>query len=275
MATVAAPDHGATGHNTAHAYWLARAAKLAYAAPDVIDTTAREWGFHRVRHHRTPHRQPFPLEDTQAYTAASDKMIVVAFRGTEPLRIRDWLSDVNTPPWPGPGGNGLVHYGFGQALESVFSDVKDAIDTFRDNGQTLWFTGHSLGGALAMLAGASLYFEDPRLLADGVYTYGQPRTCDRVLAGAYDEAFVKRMHRYVNNNDIVPQVPPQPLYHHVDALHYIDSTGKIRDSVTFLGGVTDRLKGLAADVFAPTSDALRDHCIDKYVTALEKNLSSA
>ncbi|WP_443078088.1 lipase family protein [Streptomyces sp. SP17KL33] len=26
----------------------------------------------------------------------------------------------------------------------------------RTNGQTVWFTGHSLGGALAMLAGARM-----------------------------------------------------------------------------------------------------------------------
>jgi hypothetical protein len=58
-----------------------------------------------------------------------------------------------------------------------------------------WFTGHSLGGALAALAAMRLHFEDPRLLADGVYAFGQPRVCDRLFAQAHDDAFHDRTHR--------------------------------------------------------------------------------
>ncbi len=265
-------DHRTTGYSVPHAYWMAEAAKLAYQSPEQVEQTARDWGFDRVRHHETAFRPPFPLEDTQAYTAASDHMIVTAFRGTEPTQIKDWLSDSATPPWPGPAGRGFVHYGFGEALQSIYPQVRDAITEFRDNGQTVWFTGHSLGGALAALAGIRLYFEEPRLLADGVYTFGQPRVCDRLLAKAHDEAFRDRTHRFVNNNDIVPQVPPEPVFHHVQAMHYIDSSGRIRDNVPLFGSVTDRVKGLAADVFAPTSDGIRDHFMDGYVNALKSNV---
>lgn len=88
--------------------------------------------------------------------------------------------------------------------------MKDTLAEFRTDGQTVWFTGHSLGGALAMLAGARMYLEEPRLRADGVYTYGQPRTCDRMLATAYNTGFKQRMYRFVNNNDVVPQLPRSP-----------------------------------------------------------------
>ncbi|SDM43996.1 lipase family protein [Allokutzneria albata] len=272
MTTAAASDHKATGHSLAHAHWLAKAAGLAYSDPATVTAKVGEWGFDRVRHHHTRHTPPFPLQDTQAYTAASDSMIVVAFRGTQPVEIRDWLSDITTPPWPGYGGTGFIHFGFGQALDSVYADVLDAITTLRDNDQTLWITGHSLGGALAMLAGARLYFEDPKLLAGGIYTYGQPRTCDPLLAAAHNKAFAKRMHRFVNNNDIVAQVPPEPLLHHVNALHYIDASGRIRDSMPLLGALVDRVKGLTADALAPARDAIRDHSITKYVDAIGKNL---
>ncbi|MFB4419480.1 lipase family protein [Streptomyces sp. QL37] len=266
-------DHRATSYSLAHASWLAKASGLAYQAEAVIEEQARAWGFDRVRHHQTRFSPPFPLQDTQAYTAASDHMIVIAFRGTEPVQIKDWLSDATTPPRPGPGGTGYVHYGFAEALESIYPDVRDTLAEYRTNGQSVWFTGHSLGGALAMLAGARMYLEEPRLAADGVYTYGQPRTCDRLLAAAYNKGYTNRMYRFVNNNDIVPQLPPEPAYTHVDVLRYIDSRGKLHETMPLLGSLTDRARGLTADALAPVGDGVRDHFIDAYVSALEKNLN--
>jgi triacylglycerol lipase len=264
-------DHGATEYSVLLAYWMAEAARLAYASPETVGETARGWGFDRIRHHETTFVPPFPLEDTQAYTAASDRMIVTAFRGTEPMKIQDWLSDSTTPPWPGPAGKGFVHYGFAEALQSIYPQVRDAIMEFRDNDQTIWFTGHSLGGALAALAAMSLHFEDPRLLSDGVYTFGQPRMCDRLLASAHDEAFRDRTHRFVNNNDVVPQAPPEPAFRHIQTLHYIDSSGTLREGMPLLGGLTDRAEGLTADALAPTSDGIRDHFIDRYVEVMKNN----
>ncbi|MFF1689240.1 MULTISPECIES: Mbeg1-like protein [unclassified Streptomyces] len=266
-------DHHATGYSLAHAYSLAQLADLAYKSEPVIEETAQQWGFDRVRHHHTRFTPPFPLQDTQAFTMAGDHMIVIAFRGTEPAQIRDWLSDATTPPWPGPAKTGYVHYGFGEALQSVYPAVQDTLAECRTNGQSVWLTGHSLGGALAMLAGARLHLEDPKLTADGIYTYGQPRTCDRLLAAACNKGLAERIHRFVNNNDIVPQLPPEPAYTHVDTLRYIDASGKVREPMTLLAGLKDRAKGLTGDPFAPAGDGVRDHSIHKYVAALKNNLS--
>nr|BAH84825.1 putative lipase [Streptomyces noursei] len=249
---------------------MVRAAELAYQGEQTIEATAREWGFDRVRHHHTAFRPPFPLQDTQAYTLGGRHMIITAFRGTEPAELRDWLSDATTPPWPGPGGRGHVHYGFAEALESVWPQVLTTLKEFRDNDQALYFTGHSLGGALAMLAGARLHFEDPKLTADGVYTFGQPRTCDPGLAKEFNSAFTDRMYRFVNNNDIVPQLPPEPVFRHVSALRHIDSRGAVHNTMPLIGGLLDRGRGLTADLLAPASDGVRDHFIAAYVTALEK-----
>ncbi|MGW2633493.1 lipase family protein [Streptomyces chattanoogensis] len=269
--TTSVIDHHTKSYSLGHALGMARAADLAYKDEKTIDATARTWGFDRVRHHETTFQPPFPLEDTQAYTMASDTMIVTAFRGTEPTNLRDWLSDATTPPSPGPNHTGYIHYGFGIALDSIWPQVRAALDEFHDNGQTLWFSGHSLGGALAMLAAARLHFEEPRLTADGVYTFGQPRTCDPTLAQEYNSAFTDRMYRFVNNNDIVPQLPPEPPFHHVTALRYIDSHGKVHDSMPLVGGLVDRARGYTADPFAPASDGVRDHFMAAYIKALEKN----
>lgn len=271
--TVPALDHQTTGHKLAHAYWLGKAARLAYENEAEIQAETARWGFDRFQFFYAKHQLPFPLEDTQAYLIASDHMIIAAFRGTEPREICDWLSDANTPAVPGPAKNGLVHLGFNRALASIYPEVKGKVKEFRTNNQTLWFTGHSLGGALAMLAGARMYFEDPKLLANGVYTFGQPRTCDRLLASAYNSAFKSRVFRFVNSNDIVAQAPPEPIFHHVKAMMYFDANGKLHEEISFASGLRDRLKGLTADMFAPGTDGIRDHSMDRYLENLEKNLS--
>ncbi|MEU9411623.1 lipase family protein [Streptomyces sp. NPDC048281] len=273
MAVPAMFDQQTPGDSTERAYWLARACELAYKERSFVEAQAAAWGFGEVRHHETAFTAPFPLEDTQAYTMGGPHMVVTAFRGTEPAQIKDWLTDATTPPWPGPAGVGYVHYGFAEALQSVLPTVREAIEELRTDGQRVYFTGHSLGGALAMLAAARIALEDPKLAADGVYTYGQPRTCDRLLAAACNKGLKDRVFRFVNNNDIVPTLPPEPAYTHVATLRYLDHTGKLHTTTPLVTGLTDKAKGLTADVFAPASDGIRDHFMTSYLTALEKNLN--
>ncbi|WP_328460108.1 lipase family protein [Streptomyces sp. NBC_00448] len=272
--TVSPLDHTATGYSLAHAYGMGQAAGLAALDRDGIEAQAHAWGFDQVRYFESTHAMPFPIEDTQAYVMASDRMIVTGFRGTEVAKIRDWLTDVDTPPVPGPGNKGFVHYGFDRALESVYAQVRDTILDMRGNGQTIWFTGHSLGAALAMLAGARLYFEQPRLLADGIYTFGQPRTCDRLLAAAHNTAYAERCYRFVNNNDIVPQLPPEPAYTHVHALRYFDADGRLHEKMPLIATLQDRAKGVGADLFAPETDAIKDHHLANYLAAFKKSLAT-
>ncbi|MFF7992546.1 hypothetical protein ACFZDG_22470 [Kitasatospora xanthocidica] len=99
---IPALDHSTTRYSLPHAHWMAQAAALASLDRAGIEEKAHAWGFDEVRHFESTHRMPFPIEDTQAYTMASDRMIVTGFRGTEVLKIYDWLTDVSTPPVPGP-----------------------------------------------------------------------------------------------------------------------------------------------------------------------------
>lgn len=170
--TSASFDAMSPGYDVANALRLAHAASLSYKDEADVEAQAREWGFDDFRHFRVTHKPPFPLEDTQAYAIAKDNMVILEFRGTEPAEIRDWLSDANAPQVPVT--NGKAHWGFHTALDAVYEPTREAITALRDRDQSLWVTGHSLGGALAMLAAARLHFAEPSLSADGVYTFGQP-----------------------------------------------------------------------------------------------------
>jgi hypothetical protein len=70
-------------------------------------------------------------------------------------------------------------------------------------GYTLTVTGHSLGGALASLASASLVGVGMNITT---YTFGQPRTGDPAYADMIDSVLpFGKMFRVTHANDGVPQ----------------------------------------------------------------------
>jgi predicted lipase len=73
---------------------------------------------------------------------------------------------------PSPDG---LHIGFERAVETVWPAIQAAIASRTMPGQPLFFTGHSLGGALAILTAARAAFE-PNVHNIVVYTFGSPRT---------------------------------------------------------------------------------------------------
>lgn len=131
--------------------------------------------------------------------AAGDGMLVLAFRGTE-MKPRDIHSDVDAV-LISLEGEEKVHRGFLNA----FSHVKDAIkeDLDAHSGLPVYITGHSLGGALAILA--------TRILASksqgACYTFGGPRVGNHYV----DDQIKTPIYRVVNAADIVPRVPPSIL----------------------------------------------------------------
>ena len=136
--------------------------------------------------------------------------VVVAFRGTE-KKVSDWLTDARAVPKV--EGATKVHKGFWEAFtvetDSEGKTAKDRMQTILDsikdrdengNPLPLFITGHSLGGALALLA--------TTLVAPNVngacYTFGAPRIANY----AYFERVKTPVYRIVNSSDMVPRVPP-------------------------------------------------------------------
>lgn len=91
---------------------------------------------------------------------------------------------------------------------------------------------------------------------------------------ACDKAFMGRFFRFVNNNDIVPQVPAEPVFAHVKELRQIGPDGRIREAApSVVAGLPGRADGIAGAAFNPAGEGIRDHFMKNYVAALERNLA--
>lgn len=200
--------------------------------------------------------------DTQGFVASNDQMVVVAFRGTEPV-IRDWMTDARAARLSFAPGS--VHRGFLRAFTSIWDQTQAEIRRHQTGKQTLWFTGHSLGGALATLAVAKLRLSQPPQEVQGLYTFGCPRVGDLDFREAFDTDFSARAFRYVNEDDIVPRLAPEELgYHHVGRLLWFDAAGKLSRDVS---GYETLLKASQVDfasVLAGVVAPLENHSMKYY-----------
>jgi triacylglycerol lipase len=194
-------EPAAEDESAINAVALCNAALLTYSAHPEIRQFLAQWGFEEPRILRG--------FSTQGFVVRNGSILIVAFRGTEPIKADDWLSDVNYYQRAlAPDVPGLVHGGFANALGEIASEMVDAVAELAASKETrVFITGHSLGGALAVLAAALLHFGSRRRIA-GVFTYGQPRVGDPAFSAAFNQALGPVTFRYVNDLDVVPHVPP-------------------------------------------------------------------
>ena len=143
-------------------------------------------------------------DETQAFLAkkpgATGKaMLVLAFRGTE-MNAKDIHTDANALQVT-LDGEEKVHKGFLTAFQHIRIAIQADLKAHPEI--PVYITGHSLGGALAILA--------TRLLASdsqgACYTFGGPR----VGTAQVDDQIKTPIYRVVNAADIVPRVPPTHL----------------------------------------------------------------
>ena len=189
LSAVPAFEPESRAYRPANAWWLAELSRLIYRR-DSRDTILARVGLCERRFFDRDSTQGALLETVPGRHAAP--FAVLVFRGT--LDIRDWLANLHILPWRWPGG-GFVHGGFAEALDAVWDEIAAALEQVR---VPLFYTGHSLGAALATLAAA-------RMPPHAVYTFGSPRVGDAGFARHLADVPVYRL---VNHCDLVPTVPP-------------------------------------------------------------------
>ncbi len=212
----------------ANAWWLCEASFLGYVRDEafVQENLARA-GLPRV--------QFFNCRGTQCYVAHNAAFILVAFRGTERDEFEDIRVDLKFTLMASET-SGKVHRGFKNALDAVWPDLSRYLSHLHSESSAgrrrVWMTGHSMGGALAVLAGARF------VNVQGIYTFG----CPRVGNARYRRDYPVRCYRVVNHNDIVPHLPPPLFYRHVGKLIYIDRNGRLHVAGGAARSWPDRVK---------------------------------
>ena len=220
-----------TGFPRVNVWWMADSSLLTYWPPEqaieIFGTAGLQSKFVKTG-------------STDCYLAWNADFVIVAFRGTEPDEWSDVLTDVKIQlvPWT----VGEVHRGFKEALDSIWPTL--AAELAALPGRTVWFTGHSLGAALATLAADR--FAGTR----AVCTFGCPRVGDAVFATAFNTKFSGRSLRYVNNHDVVTHVPPPFGYRHVEARRLIAADGTISNQPL-------SLEHFFAELFGSTTSLLQ------------------
>lgn len=189
---------------------------------------------------------------------------VVAFRGTANMTdfVTDgsaWLRNDKTQ------FSGLVHAGFARAFDSIYDPLVKVV-TALDHSKPTFFTGHSLGGAQAVLAAYHFYGLIP---SNYCFTFGQPRVGNKAFT-FYAHQRIPCFWRYCNAEDIVPRIPGLLAgYRHTGSLEFIDSSNRLWSSPSTTYEAISDLIGFYKELRHGQIALLADHHVDAYLSNLQ------
>ena len=188
----------------------------------------------------------FSVGSTQAFLCARNissqrdykkRIAYLVFRGTEPKEFEDIKADINArlKPIELNGQTIEFHSGFYDAFKLVEEQVEQALKDLEYD--QLFITGHSLGGALAMVA--------TRLLPDEIrgacYTFGAPPIGTLEIQNGLKTP----VYEIINETDIVPCLPnPWAAWSVVVILHIFKLIARpfsITNKFVFGGNWDERL----------------------------------
>jgi pimeloyl-ACP methyl ester carboxylesterase len=200
-----------------NALFLAEACSLAY-----FDEPEGSQGFQKTLGLEA---KLISVSNTQVYVAQGENALVVAFRGSQAPTtldgLKDWLlTNANNylilpegqigTDFAAAGVGARFHRGFLEALNEIWEPLKKAVSELVEaSDRPLWVTGHSLGGALALVAAWRL--QRNFIQVHEVVTFGAPMVGNDAAARAFEQEFAGKIFRYVNLEDPVPLLPSVSL----------------------------------------------------------------
>ena len=162
----------------------------------------------------------------------------------------------------------MLHSGFAASASAIYKTIKPMLK--RDYSTNT--TGHSLGGAVAMVL--AMYLEHDGYQLGKVITFGQPKVTNIMGARQYDNMDITRI---VTEKDMVPLVPPidfmdikkPDIYWHAGE-ELILLSGREYSTTS---GISSMLRAVQFFKEIPSEQNLQHHTMTLYLDLIEKKIS--
>lgn len=203
-------DPHAKAFSPSNAWWLSELCRWIYSERNECnESPLKKFGLKKEYTAEAPLRHTLltSIDSKSEYT-------VLVFQGTQELV--HWLDNLNAfaSDWE---GTGQVHTGFYRLFSELWPTLEPVLQSCKE---PLFFTGHSLGAAIATLAAAHY---PPQAL----YTFGSPRVGNTAFSNSIAHL---NHYRVVNHADSICSLPlpgkPND-YCHAGEMHYLKADGQL------------------------------------------------
>ena len=191
--------------------------------------------------------------------------VVVAFRGS--AAALDWFLNIDALFVEQPFGR--LHGGFWPCAHSIVDQI--AVLDQRVDKADLYITGHSKGGAVALIVAQLLALQG--WVARGVYVFGCPRVGDGAWRASYlsNEGLAANTWRITNQEDIVARLPSWVHgYRHVGSEVFVPAIGGARIRPPLWFKIVSDLAGTYREWTQGRIAQAADHPMQRYLDAVGK-----
>ena len=223
-----------------------------------------------LKNYRLSHHGNIPDIEISHFLLTNDtkQSQIIAVRGTS--NIENAYVDVALKLTMDDHAGIRMHSGFSLAAQAIYTEIRPEIKT----GYTINTTGHSLGGAVAVIL--AMYLDVDNFKIGQVITFGQPKVTNISGANKFQHLNITRV---VTPKDLVPLVPPfdpvdinnLDIYWHPgkEVILFPDATYAI------LEGLNSMLRATQFTQQTLDENNLINHQMTLYLAMLDKKIPNA
>jgi len=243
---------------------MARFANAAYESETGIPDLVESGGYKLVHYHTIPDVQ---IAYFLVFNAIS-RTQTISIRGTS--NIENAMVDVSLKLRPDADLGVPLHHGFAYSAKQVYIELKPLL---KPDYKTR-LTGHSLGGAVAMIL--AMYLDESQFNVDQVVTFGQPKVTNIPGAKKIQHLDVIRV---VTPQDLVPLVPLfDPLdINNLDIFWHVGREVILLEDTSYavLEGANSMLRATKFSQKPLSEENLKDHKMSVYLNLIDARVSSS
>ena len=219
----------------------------------------------RPRQYKLTQYHTIPANQVSYFIATNDstQTQVIAVRGTS--NVENAIVDIALKLALDQLTGLRMHVGFSSAAKQIYSEIKPLLK----KDYTINTTGHSLGGAVALVL--AKYLETDNYRVGTVITFGQPKVTNLAGAKTFQNLNITRV---VTPLDLVPLVPPfDPLdINNLDIYWHSGQEVLLLEDKQYsiLEGVNSMLRTTKFTQKQLTEDNLHNHKMTFYLELLNK-----